>query len=81
MSGFQRLKPIESEDYRALVDLADEVEAAYCQLRELDHLNILAMRDVDHISKFLLNHHEVFGMRSRDCSQISTESAREEEVP
>ena len=30
LSGLQRLKPAESEDYRALVDLVDEVEAAYC---------------------------------------------------
>jgi hypothetical protein len=29
----------------------DEVEAAYCH-----HLNILTMRDVDHISEFLLSH-------------------------
>ena len=56
LSGLQRLKPAESEDYQALVDLVDEVEAAYCQLQEFDHLNILTMRDVDHISKFLPNH-------------------------
>ena len=52
LSGLQRLKPAESEDYRALVDLVDEVEAAYCQLQELDYLNILTMRDVDISANF-----------------------------
>ena len=64
LSGLQRLKPAESEDYRALVDLVDEVEAAYCQLQELDHLNILTMRDVDYISKFLTNVVRVNGSAS-----------------
>ena len=63
LSGFQQLKPVDSEDYRALVDLVDEVEAAYCQLQELDHLNILTMRDVDHISKFLPKHARVEWIR------------------
>ena len=57
------MKPVESEDYRALVDLVDEVEAAYCQRQQLDHLNILTMRDVDHISKFLPNHVRVKWIR------------------
>ena len=56
LSGFQLLKPLESEDYKALVELVDEVEAAYCQLQELSHLDVLTMRDVDHISKFLPSH-------------------------
>ena len=29
---------------------------AYCQLQELNHLNILTMRDVDHGSEFLPSH-------------------------
>jgi hypothetical protein len=40
-----------------------EVEAAFCQLRELDHLNILTMRDVDQISKFLPTHVRVEWIR------------------
>ena len=57
------MNPAKSEHYRALVDLVDEVEAAHCQRQELDHLNILTMRDVDHISKFLPNHVRVEWIR------------------
>ena len=64
LSSLQRWKPAESEDYRALVDLVDEFEAAYCQLQELDHLNILTMRDVDYISKFLTSVVRVNGSAS-----------------
>ena len=63
LSGFQRLKPVESEDYKALVELVDEVEAAFCQLQELSHLDVLTMRDVDHISKFLPSHVRVEWIR------------------
>ena len=51
-----RMKDYESEDYRALIELVDEVEAAYCQLQELNHINILTTRDVDHISEHLPSH-------------------------
>ena len=63
LSGFQRLKPVESEDYKALVELVDKVEAAFCQLQELSHLDVLTMRDVDHISKFLPSHVRVEWIR------------------
>ena len=63
LSGFQRLRPVESEDYKALVELVDEVEAAFCQLQELSHLDVLTMRDVDHISKFLPSHVRVEWIR------------------
>ena len=89
--GFQRLKPVESEDYKALVELVDEVEAAYCQLQELNHLDVLTMQDVDHFSKFLPSHVRVewirkyqynygIGRESKGCSQVSEESACEEKV-
>ena len=63
LAGLQQLKHVESEDYRALLELVDEVEAAYCQLQELNHLSILTMRDVDHISEFLPSHVRVEWIR------------------
>jgi hypothetical protein len=63
LAGLQQLKPVESEDYRALIELVDEVEAAYCQLQELNHVNILTMRDVDHISEHLPSHIKVEWVR------------------
>jgi phosphoglycolate phosphatase-like HAD superfamily hydrolase len=63
LAGLQRLKHVESEDYRAIIELVNEVEAAYCQLQELDHLGILTVRDVDHISEFLQSHVRVEWIR------------------
>ena len=63
LAGLQRLKHVESEDYRALIELVDEVEAAYCQRQELNHLSILTMRDVDHISEFLASYVRVEWIR------------------
>ncbi len=63
LAGLQQLKLVESEDYRALIELVDEVEAAYCQLQKLNHVNILTMRDVDHISEHLPSHIRVEWIR------------------
>ena len=63
LAPLQQLKPVESEDYTAVIELVDEVEAAYCQLQELNHVNILTMRDVDHISEHLPSHIRVEWIR------------------
>ncbi len=56
LDDLHKLKPVAEEDFRGLVDLADEVESAYSQLSELGNLNILTMRDVDQITELLPNH-------------------------
>jgi hypothetical protein len=50
---------VKEEDYKALVELVDEVEAAYSQLDELNRLSTLTMRDVDFISDLLPVHLKV----------------------
>ncbi len=69
LEGLQRLKPVKEEDYRALVELVDEVESVYSQLDELNRLSTLTMRDVDFISDLLPIHLKVDWRRKyRDLS-------------
>ena len=56
LEGLIQLKRVNSEDYRGLIALVDEVEASYSQLEELCELNALTMRDVDHINSLLPMH-------------------------
>ena len=53
LEDLKKWKPVKEEDYRSLVELIDDVESAYNQLKELNHLNTLSMRDVDIISDLL----------------------------
>ena len=56
LEDLKRLKPVKEEDYKSLVELVDDVEAAYDQLKELNHLNTLIMRDVDAVSDLMPTH-------------------------
>ncbi len=47
LEDLKKLKPVQEEDYKSLVELVNDVEAAYYQLGEFNHLNTLLMRDVD----------------------------------
>ena len=59
LEDLKRLKPVKEEDYKSLVELVDDIEAAYNQLKELNHLNTLTMRDVDAISDLMPTHLEI----------------------
>lgn len=56
LDGLKRLRPVEENDYRGLVELVGEVEVAYSQLEELTNLDALTTRDVDEISLLLPKH-------------------------
>ncbi|CAB4032908.1 Hypothetical predicted protein, partial [Paramuricea clavata] len=69
LEDLQRLKPVKEEDYKALVELVNEVESAYSQLEELNQLNTLTMRDVDNLTDLLPTHLKVDWRRKyRDSS-------------
>ena len=53
LEGLSTLKSVVQDDYRALVQLVDAVEIAYCQLDELGNLDALTTRDVDKICALL----------------------------
>ena len=59
LEDLKRLKPVKEEDCKSLVDLVDDVEATYNQLKELNHLNTLIMRDVDAISDLMPTHFKI----------------------
>ena len=56
LEDLKKLKPVQEEDYKSLVKLVDDVEAAYNQLRKLNYLNTLSMRYVDALSDLLPTH-------------------------
>ncbi len=56
LEDLKKLKPVQEEDYKSLVELVDDVEGIYNQLGELNHLNTLSMRDVDALSDLLPTH-------------------------
>ncbi|CAB3984060.1 Hypothetical predicted protein [Paramuricea clavata] len=69
LEDLQRLKPVKEEDYKALVELVDDVESAYSQLEELNQLNTLTMRDVDNLTDLLPTHLKVdWRRKDRDLS-------------
>jgi len=53
LEGLHRLKPVKDDDFKGVVHLVDEVEAAYAQLNELGKTDILSMREIDQISELL----------------------------
>ena len=59
LEDLHKLKPVKEDDFRGLVELIDEVESAYSQLREPGNLNVFTMRDVDQITELLPSHLKV----------------------
>ena len=53
LDDLYKLKPVPEGDYKALIELVDIVESTYSQLVELDHVNVLTMRDVDFVNVLL----------------------------
>lgn len=56
LDDLYKRKPVAEEDYRGLVEFVDVVESSYSQLEELNQLNTLTMRDVNHVNGLLPNH-------------------------
>lgn len=53
LEGLRKLKSVKEDDYRGIVHLVDEVEAAYAQLEELQQVDAISTRDVDNICELL----------------------------
>lgn len=49
----RKLKNVREDDYKGIVHLVDEVEAAYAQLEELGQVNVISTREIDNICELL----------------------------